>query len=62
VGVEYSPKAYQAILCFNTRWETIEISQSRKKQTAFQVVRPRARQIEVRVSAGGKMAMNVTHN
>jgi hypothetical protein len=54
-----SLKAYQAILCFYTRWETIEISQSRKEQTAFYVVRPRIRQIEGRVSEG-KMAMNVS--
>jgi hypothetical protein len=54
-----SLKAYQPILCFYTRWETIEISQFRKEQTAFQVVRPRVRQIEARVSEG-KIAMNVT--
>jgi hypothetical protein len=59
VGLEHSLKAYQAILHFNTRWETIEISQSRKEQTAFLVVCPWVRQIEVRVSAG-KMVMNVT--
>jgi hypothetical protein len=59
VGLEHSLKAYQAILYFCARCETIEVSQSApKEQTAFQVVCPRARQIKVRVSAG-KMAMNV---
>jgi hypothetical protein len=46
VGLQHSLKAYQAILCLYTRWETIEISQSRKEQTEFQVVCPRVRQIE----------------
>jgi hypothetical protein len=59
MGLAHSLKAYQAILYFYTRWETIEISQSRKEPTVFQVVCPRVRQLEVRGSAS-KMAMNVT--